>query len=84
MENTCGLNFQKNVHTLTAAFVTACLGWHWQLVASVAQQQKVMSITTRMDFYERIDPIFTEEYLLGTKPEDQAPRPPLREGRGRE
>jgi hypothetical protein len=43
-----------------------------------------MSITTRKDFYERIDPIFTEEYLLGTKPEDQAPRPPLREGRGRE
>jgi hypothetical protein len=29
-----------------------------------------------LDFYEMIDPIFTEEYLLGTKPEDQAPRPP--------
>jgi hypothetical protein len=33
-----------------------------------------------LDFYEMIDPIFTEEYLLGTQPEDQAPRPPPREG----
>jgi hypothetical protein len=32
-----------------------------------------------LDFYEMIDPIFTEEYLLGTKPEDQAPRPPREE-----
>jgi hypothetical protein len=29
-----------------------------------------------LDFYEMIDPVFTEEYLLGTQPEDQAPRPP--------
>jgi hypothetical protein len=48
MENTCGLNFQKNVHIRTAVWVTVCLGWHWQLVASVAQQQEGLRITTGM------------------------------------
>jgi hypothetical protein len=64
MENTCGLNFQKNVHILTAVFVTVCLGWHWQLVASVVYFAGVMK-SDNINYAGTYDPFRRIIYLIG-------------------